>query len=239
MKKGIILLMVVLIAALSGCSFGGNNAPASNNTKSDQNGQGSATVAADENDQPGFNEDEIVKNIKVTSYTYSSYSYNYLLLVLKNNSKFNCKFEASVDLYDAKGNIVETKSQTVNAFAAGTEVMLKFDSKDKFKKYEYQFSASELTYYTAVTQDLKTTSNIATDKAIVSVTNNGKKAAMWTKANVIFFKGKKVVYSNLTYIGDSKNEIKPGKTQRGQVSCYEKFDNVKVYVDSYAKANES
>lgn len=236
MKKGIILLIAVLMVSLCSCSFLGGNTPS---TTSKENGQGAATVAADDNDQPGFDEDEIVKNMKVTSYTYSSYSYNYLLLVVKNNSKFNCKFEANVDLYDSKGKIVETKSQTINAFAAGTEVLLKFDTKDKFKKFEYQFSASELTYYTAVTQDLKSTVDIATDKAIVSIKNNGKKNAEWTKANAIFFKGNKVVYSNITYIGDSKNVIKPGKTQRGQMSCYEKFDKVKVYIDSYAKANEN
>lgn len=236
MKKGIILLMVVLIAALSGCSFGDNNAPASNK-KSNQNGQGSATVAA-ENNQEGFNEDEIIKNISVTSYTYSSNFDNNLLLVLKNNSKFNCKIEVNVDIYDAKEILLETKSQIISAFAAGTEVMLKFDSSEEFKKYDYQLSAYDLVSYTTITQDLKSTSKIADNKAIVSVTNNGKKTAMLTKAYVIFFKGKKVVSSNLAYVGDSKNEIKPGKTHKGKVSCYEKFDNIKVYLDSYAKTNK-
>lgn len=233
MKKGIIVLLAVLIAAMAGCTAKVNV------TSSNASGDSSSVVSNVDNGgdtDTAFDEDEITKNIKVTSYQYTSYSYNYLILVLKNNSKTDCKLEAEVTLFDSKGKIVNTESSTITAFAAGTEAVVKFSTKDKFSKFETQFSASELTYYTAVTNDLKYTVDTATDKAIVSITNNGKKTAMYTKANAIFFNKGKVVYANLTYIGDSKSEIKPGKTQRGQMSCYEKFDDVKVYIDGYAKA---
>lgn len=236
MKRSLVLLMALLIALLSGCSFGGNQTP----TDGSNNAQNGATVAADNENQSDFNEEEIVKNIKVTSYRYTSYSYNYLILVLKNNSKVDCKLEVSVDLYDDKGDIVGTEDSTIQAFAAGTETLVKFSTKDKFKKFEYQLSADKISsYYTAVCNDLKCKVNKATDKIIVSVTNKGQKTAKYTKANAIFFKGKKVVYCNLAYVGDSKNLIKPGKTEKAQITCYEKFDSYKVYLDSYADNNAS
>ena len=234
MKKSLVLLMALLIAALSGCSFGANNTP----TQASDNSQNAATAAADNSNDSDFNEDEVIKNIKVTPYRYTSYSYNYLILVLKNNSKIDCKLEVSVDLYDDKGDIVGTQDSTIQAFAAGTETLVKFSTKDKFKRFEYQLSADKISsYYAPVTQNLKLKVNKATDKVIVSVTNKGDKAAKYTKANAIFFKGKKVVYCNLAYVGDSKNLIKPGKTEKAEISCYEKFDKYKVYLDSYADSN--
>ncbi len=236
MKKGIILLLAVLVLVSAFASCAGGNNTVSSAVDSNSNSSVSTVSNNDNNSNSDFDEDEIIKNIKVTSYRYTSYSYNYLILVLKNNSKYDCKLEAEVTLYNKKGKIVNTESTTITAFAAGAETVVKFSTKDDFEKFETQFSASELTYYTTVTKDLKFTVDTATDKAIVSITNNGKKTAIYTKAYGIFFKNGKVVYTNLTYIGDSKSEIKPGKTQRGQMSCYEKFDDVKVYVDGYAKA---
>ncbi len=241
MKK---LLVLLLVAAMAVSVLAGCTPKITINSSSDANSSSAnssvveTTVANNDSNQGGFDEDEVVKNIKYTSYSYVNYSYNYLALVVKNNSKFDCKLEAEVTFFNKKGKIVGTESATLSAFQAGSESALRVSTKDKYDKFEVQFSASELTYYTAINSDLKCQVDKATDKAIVSVTNNGKKTALYTKGYVFFFKDGKIVRADYTYVGDSKSEIKPGKTQRAQVSCYDKFDSVKAYVDTCAKTND-
>ncbi len=242
MKKLLVLLLVAAMAVsvLAGCTptVTINSSSAADNNSSENSSVVETTAANDDNNQGAFDEDEVVKNIKYDSYSYVNYSYNYLALVVKNNSDYDCKLEAEVTFFNKKGKIVGTESATISAFQAGAESALRVSTKDKYEKFEVQFSASELTYYTAINKDLKCQVDKATDKAIVSVTNNGKKTALYTKGYVFFYKGDKLVRADYTYVGDSKSEIKPGKTQRAEISCYDKFDTVKAYVDSCAKTNE-
>ena len=197
-----------------------------------------ATVADDENSQPGWNEDDIIKNIEVTPYNYNSYNYHYLIFVLNNKSKYNCQLDVSIDFYDQSGDIVGTETETIDAFAAGTQTAVTISCDEKFKKYEYEFTASELDYYTCVTQDLSCKVNTAKKKAIVSVTNNGKNTAEFVTATALFFKNNKLVESDYVYAVDKDSEIKPGKTCKDEISCYENFDSVQVYLDGRAKADD-
>ena len=86
----------------------------------------------------------------------------------------------------------------------------------------------------SIDKDLKVEINTATNKAIVSVTNNSKKAAKYPEYYAFFYKDGKLVYDNWGFVDDADGEIKPGATQREEASCYEEFDDVKVYVHSDA-----
>jgi hypothetical protein len=134
-------------------------------------------------------------------------------------------------MLDSDDKIVGTETNYVYAFSDNTEVALGFSCEDSFSKYEYKLKASEIEYYVAVNQDLTCDVNIATNKAVISATNNGSIAAEFVEYYALFFKGDKLVYTNWGYIDDSDSEIKPGDTVSEEASCYEDFDSVKVYLD--------
>lgn len=247
MRKLFIITLIAAMLAFTGCA----SQPVSENkgeatvadttaaatVEDDDSDVAVATVAGDEDDnEVEFDEKEVTSNLKVTPYNYSTeFGGHYLVLVIENKSQLDCELECSVDFYNKKDKIVGTESDSIDAFAAGTTACMTFNCDDKFKKYEYSFTAEELDYYDTVTKDLKCEVTTAKDKAIVSVKNNGKKIAQYVKANALFFKNDKLVYENDAYVDDKNSEIKPGKTEKEEISCYEKFDSVKVYLDARAE----
>lgn len=258
MKKSLSILLVsgMLVAtALTGCA--GNNTPTNSSSQatSEASNAQSGTVAEDSSSSyaedykveetvanneatvpnaSDFDADKIIKNIKVTPYTYDTDFSHYFVAVLKNNSDQECQLTMSLDLMDKKGNIVGTDEETIDAFAPGTEVALTFNCDDKFSKYEYTLNADELSYYQCVTQNLECKVSTATDKAIISAKNTGDITAEFVTYTALFFKGDKLVDTDWGYVDDKDSEIKPGKTQKEEASCYEKFDSVKVYLDGRA-----
>lgn len=244
MKRILIMFMLfaILVMSFVGCSSQNTGEVAddsSNSAKakvSENSNVAVATIDDDQNEQNGWNEDEIIKNLKVTPYDYaSSNESHYLILVIENKSEYNCELEVSVDFYNRKGDIVGTEKETIDAFAAKTSTAVSLSCDEKFKKYEYTFTASELDYYTCVTQDLDCKVSTAKEKAIVSVTNNGNLKAEYVTARALFFKNEKLVSSNWTYIADKDSEIKPGKTIKEEIVCYDDFDSVQVYLDGQAE----
>lgn len=257
MKKTFSILLVsamITATVFAGCA-GNNVSNSSSKATSEVSNAQSGTVAEDSSssyaedykveetvanneatvpDVSDFDSDKIVKNIKVTPYTYDTDFSHYFVAVLKNNSDQECQLTMSLDFMDKKGNIVGTEEETIDAFAPGTEVALTFNCDDKFAKYEYTLNADELSYYQCVTQNLECKVSTATDKAIISAKNTGDIPAEFVEYTALFFKGDKLVYSNWGYIDDKDSEIKPGKTQKDEASCYEKFDSVKVYLDGRA-----
>ena len=258
MKKSLFILLIsalLVTTALTGCA--GNNPPtnSSSQSTSEVSNAQSGTVAEDSSssyaedytveetvanneatvaNSSNFDADKIVKKIKVTPYTYDTDFSHYFVAVLKNDSDQECQLTMSVDLLDKKGNIVGTDERTIDAFAPGTEVALTFSCDDKFAKYEYTLNADELTYYQCVTQNLECKVSTATDKAIISAKNTGDIPAQYVQYTAMFFKGDKLVDTTWGYIDDNDSEIKPGKTQKEEASCYEKFESVKVYLDGRA-----
>lgn len=251
-KRGFaaLLSMLILAAALTGC---GGFDPAADTVSefgekvdSAVNG-GEATVGnnnageAEVSDNGGnsgsgvFNAQNIVDTLGIDSYTcFNDYS-NTLVMVLKNNSEYKCKLSLSVDFYDENDNIVDTKDSYVEVSCPGTENAMYFYTDDKFATYKYEIKASEYEsdYYYGVNDQLSCEVSTATDKAIISATNNGEKTAEYVEYTALFFKNDKLVYVGWGFIGDDDSEIKPGRTEKISTSCYEDFDSVKVYLDGY------
>ena len=256
MKKLIAFLCAVVIAAgaLTACNAvpkipvpennpaattAGDNgevatsAPADSNTPTDNSSsEASSAVQIPAGDITGSG--NAAKGIKVEGMPYSDEYSNKLFLFLTNESGAACDLSINVDFFDKNGNIVGTTSGYVDAFDNGTTVVTNYYCDDPFAKYEYSVAASETDYYLPVDKDLKVEVSKATNKAIVSITNNGKIAAKYPQYYAFFYKDGKLVYDNWGYCDDADSEIKPGATERDEASCYEEFDDVKVFVHSYA-----
>lgn len=165
----------------------------------------------------------------------SEYS-NKLFFIMTNNSGADCNIkEIEVNFFDADGKIIDiSDGGYVDAFQNGTTVVESMYSDDPFASYEYTVETEELDYYIPVDKDLSVEVSMASNKAIISVTNNGTKIAKYPEYTAFFYKDGKLVYDNWGYVDDSDSEIKPGATERDTASCYEEFDDVKVFVHSYA-----
>lgn len=232
-------LLVLLIIGVLLCGCGSNKTAPNEGTvkeeesksiESVQNGGKAGEAKVDSVEVGDFKADDIANGIEVETYTYKKYGNYYLILVLKNTVQ-DCALNVSLDFVDAKGNIVGTEEETVDAFAKDTEVALEFSSDEKFSKYKWEFEPEELDYYSAVTQNLVCDVTLGKEKAIVSVTNNGSVSAQFVSFRALYFNNNKLVNTDFGYIGDSDSEIKAGKTKKEESKCYEKFDSVKVYLD--------
>lgn len=177
-----------------------------------------------------FNEKTVLSQISVEEYAYNTKYWNYAFLVFKNNSEFDLDISVNVDFFDKNGALIGAKDGSQEAFGAGTETILYFMPDEKFEKLEYEISVAEEKWYECVVSDLSYEVTEAKDKIILAVTNNAEKASEFVEGNVLFFKGKTVVGFDHTYFTDDSNEIKPGKTIKKELDCYEKFDSVKIYL---------
>jgi len=73
--------------------------------------------------------------------------------------------------------------------------------------------------------------NINDKNVVVTATNKGTEAAKFVEAYALFLdsSGNVVEYGS-TYITDGDSEIKPGATLSKQITAYEPFDTVELYL---------
>jgi len=180
-----------------------------------------------------FDVNSVLSQISVEEYSYDTDFWHYAFLVLKNNSEFNLRITANVDFFDENGLIIGTDDTTIEAFEAGTETIMYFMPDEKFTKMEYEIDVKEEDWYECVVSDLSYEVSKAKDKIILSVTNNGEEAARFVKGYVLFLKDGVIVGFDQNYFTDDDSEIKPGKTIKEEMHCYEDFDSVKVYLAGY------
>lgn len=177
-----------------------------------------------------FDANAVVNGIEITEkYVYKDYGNYNLVLVLKNTVD-DCDLKISIDFLDENEEIIGIEDEDVEAFAKGAEVAVVFSTNQIFSKYRYQFKVEECKYYHPVVKYLKGEVNIAKDKAIVSVTNNGVEKAGFVKYTALFFKGDQLVDTNWGYLGGFDG-VEPGVTQRDEAMCYEDFDKVRVFLE--------
>lgn len=237
MKKFFSVVLVsamVVLTAFTGCSENDTSNGSSQTTSKSSDVQSSAVA-----DKADFDSEEVEKNIKITPYTYihDGDSTQYFVAVLKNNSNQACTLTVHLELIDKDDDVLDTETETINAFAPGTEVAVKFNhdkDDEEFARYEYTLLPKELTDYQCVTQDLDYKVSTDTDKATISVTNTGNLVAEYVQYTALFFQGDELVYADNDYVVDSDNEIKAGQTEKAESSCNEKFDSVKVYLNGSA-----
>lgn len=225
-QSKIVIPEVNTSSAVDNGSVTGSGTNDNNNSNNNSNNAASSAEAIDTN--------KVAEGIKVEGLPYSTEYSNKLFLFLTNESGADCNISINVDFFAADGSIVGTTSGYVDAFQNGTTVVEDFYCDDPFEKYEYSVSASDLSYYIPVDKDLSVEISKATNKAIVSITNNGSQIAKYPQYYAFFYKNGQLVYDNWGYCDDADSEIKPGATERDEASCYEDFDDVKVYIHSYA-----
>ena len=237
MKKFFSVVLVsamVVLTAFTGCSENDTSNGSSQTTSKASDIQSSAVA-----NKADFDSEEVEKNIKITPYTYihDGDSTQYFVAVLKNNSNQACTLTVHLELIDKDDDVIDTETETINAFAPGTEVAVKFNhdkDDEEFARYEYTLLPKELTDYQCVTQDLDCKVSTDSDKATISVTNTGNLVAEYVQYTALFFQGDELVYADNDYVVDSDNEIKAGQTEKAESSCNEKFDSVKVYLNGSA-----
>lgn len=235
MRKFFSVVLVSAMVALTiftGCAENSISANSSQTAGKTSDVQSSAVA-----DKADFDSEEVEKNIKITPYTYDDDSTHYFVAVLKNNSNQECELIVHLEFMDKNGDYTDTKSETIDAFAPGTEVAVKFShdkDDEEFARYEFTLLPKELTDYQCVTQDLDCKVSTDTDKATISVTNTGNLVAEYVQYTALFFQGDELVYADNDYVVDSDNEIKAGQTEEAEASCNEKFDSVKVYLNGAA-----
>jgi len=176
-----------------------------------------------------FDETEVLSQLNVTEYKYSDSFWNYFFLVVENNSEFNLDLSASVKFYDESGNLTGANDSSQEAFESGTKTILCFMPDDSFDSFEYELSVSEETTFNCVVSDLSFETTTATEKEILSVTNNGEKAAEFVEAYALFFMGEEVVGFTSDYFVDDDSELKPGETITREMDCYQPYDSVQFY----------
>ena len=177
----------------------------------------------------GFNAETVLSQLSVTEYLYSSRFAEYAFLTVKNNSNFNLDISVAIKFYNAAGDLVGASNSSESAFEKGTEILFYFMPDEAFAKMEYEFTVSEEDWYDCVVSDLVYETTSAKNKEIVSVTNNGTKAADFVEGSILFFNGDKVVGFDWTYFTDDDSELKPGKTITEEMNCYEEYDAVKLF----------
>ncbi len=179
---------------------------------------------------PSFDEADVISKLDVQKFQYEDILKNtWICLVIKNNSEFDLNIDVNLTLKDESGNLVGAKSGRQEAFQSGSEIALTFMNDVSPASYDYEISAKPESWYECVTSDLTSEISPASKKAVIAVTNNGTKNAEFVEGTALFFKGDILVDHDTTYFTDNDNEIKAGKTITKEVSCYQEFDNVKVY----------
>lgn len=184
-----------------------------------------------------FDPKKVANEIKVLNeYTWSTDYYNYIAIVIKNNSKFTVVPTIQLKLLDEYGKTVGVKNDSENAFGSGCEMVFIFSNKEKFIDYEYTISVSEEKYYKDVVSSLSMNVTTTDSKAILEITNNGKIDAEFVEYNILYLRGDNVVDYGWGYCVDNDHEIKAGDTQFIEDSSYGViFDSIKVYLTGRGK----
>lgn len=185
---------------------------------------------AEETSKEEFDSESVLKQLKITEYHFKNDYWNFACLEIKNDSPYNLNISANVNFYDEDKNLIGAKDDEQGAVESGYSTILYFMPDEDYSDMEYELNVSEEEYFECVQSNLSYKATEAEDKVIVSVTNNGDKAAEFVKAYVLFFKGDSPVGFSSNYVMDDDDELKPGKTISQEMDCYEEFDSYKVFL---------
>ncbi|MCL1788956.1 MAG: hypothetical protein FWG33_01200 [Oscillospiraceae bacterium] len=247
MKKSISVLLAVLMAGLLfGCTqedstLSNDEDLNSNLTVTDSDTQELNEEAEEDSLSPQtppknlFNAEEIAENLVVEQYNFSDSRRSHAFLVIENTSEFTLVISAALTVFDSSGSAVGANDSGDNDVPAGEKTILGFSFDDEFETSEYDISVAEERLYKPVTQNLSFESTSATEKEVVTVTNNGDIAAEFVQTNVLFFAGGEPVWFDYAYFTDVDNQIKPGKSITKELSCPVPYDSTIVVLTGRSK----
>lgn len=182
-------------------------------------------------DTSDFNEEDVKSKLKVTQYRYEDIG-NYTIFIIDNPTEYNLSINVEVKFYNKDGKLVGAKDGTITAVEKKTQTFIYFSSED-YDKLDYNLTVTEEKEYNCVISALSYESVKASDKEIVSLTNNGNLDA-YVKGYAVFFKDGKIVDFTYEYFTDDNGIIKPQKTITKEMDCYEEYDTVQFYFLGYA-----
>ena len=177
-----------------------------------------------------FDEEAVIEQMTVEATGYSNSYSNYVFLIIGNNSDYDLSISANVNFYREDGSLVGAKDSSESPVQSGYETVLTFMPDEDFAYLEYELEVEEETYYDPIVSDLSYEITPATEKVIVSMTNNGTEPAEFVEGTVVFYLGDQVVGHDSTYFTDDDSELKPGKTINKELSCYDAFDSCRVFI---------
>lgn len=194
-----------------------------------------STVAATEPVNT-FNAEEEVKKLQVATYRYSGeYSDGeHYVLQIKNNSEYTLDISAATTYYDASNNMVGTDQETEYDVPAGKEIIIDNYNDSKFDHAEHALSVKETENYEPLGQNLSIESqNIAGDKVVFTVKNNGDQPIEFPKVYALFFKGDQLVDTDYTYAEpEGASSLGAGQTINKELQSYGTgFDRVYLFVN--------
>jgi hypothetical protein len=184
-----------------------------------------------------FSEEAVINQLNVVEeYDYSdSYGFSHsAFVIVENASTFTIELGAKIKFYDKDGSLVGYSSDSVHAVGPNERICLSFSNSESYDHYEIIWSASEERYYKAICSNISLEVSKAKNKAIIEATNKGDSAAQFVEYYALFFNGNKVVGYGWGYLTDNDSEIKAGKSELREATCYSSFDSVKVYISGRA-----
>jgi hypothetical protein len=174
---------------------------------------------------------EETEDFEAVFYAYeSTYGTQWAFLAVTNNTDQTVEVEGSLKVYNDAGDIVGAKTETENAVGAGQTTLLTYMLDEAFVSSEYEIFLYPDEYNEPVTQNLSYESANASEKEIVTVTNNGIIPAEFVEAHVLFFNGETLVSHDSSFFSDSDYELKPGRSITEEVDCYETYDSIIVFL---------
>ena len=227
-KLSALLIAIIMCFALAAC---GENTGGNDNTGEDISLPPSSTTTgrgATSKASGTFDAEKIAENLVVDQYSHSTRWSTYVFHVIENTSEFTLEISGSLKTFDSAGNIIGAKSSSEEAVGAGQKTILRYNLDEDFDNSEYDISVSAEKYYKPVTQNLTYENSKATNKEIITVTNNGDIVAKFVEVNVLFFNGDTLADSGSRYFTDDDSEIKPGKSITEEISCREENDSIIV-----------
>lgn len=182
-----------------------------------------------------FKAEEVMQQLQVTPYRYANeYSDGeHLVLQIKNNSEYTLDVTATATYYDAGNNMIGTDQDTEYDIPAGKEFAMDFFNDSKFDHVDHVLSIKKTESYEPVAQNLSIESqNIAGDKVVFTVKNNGDKPVDYPKVTALFFRGDQLIDTDYTYaMPDGVSILAPGESINKELDCDEEgLDRVLLFL---------
>lgn len=154
--------------------------------------------------------------------------YYYEGLVIKNTSGSTKDYDAQVMFYDNNNQLIGVGNYSADVVGNGQEALIKCQNESSFDHIEYTITSKD-SRYNEVQSFIDIQVQTTNDKAIIIAKNTGNVVAEFVEYQCLFINQGQVVGSGWGYVDDSDSELKPGKTEFREESCYEPFETVELY----------
>ena len=199
------------------CGCGNNEASSSNEEQKDTN-QAEVVEEVSLDAQMSVEECSFENTIGDTLY----------FLIVTNNSSKTVKIDVNAIAKDVDGNTIGATNSDENAIGGGETVCLCnfFNALQNVESFEYTMMVEEDAYFESAGKDIEIQESKTDEKLILTYQNVGEEDVYEIEAYALFFANGELI----GYDSSSEYEVKAGATVSTELTCFEKYDDVKVYV---------